>query len=233
MSHVTLEQSLPFAHRPAALTTPSSSGFLLSFEGSEGCGKSTQIRLLAERLRRQGRQVEVLREPGGTAIGEEIRHLLQHAKAGDGMTAEAELLLFAASRAQLVREKIRPLLESGYVVILDRFLDSTTVYQGVARGLELKCVEAINAFAIGDTKPHLTLLLDMECEMAWQRIHQEGRELDRMENQPLAFFQKVRDGYLALAKAAPERIAVIDAAQSAESIHQQICNLLEARGHAL
>ena len=113
----------------------SSNGFLLSFEGSEGCGKSTQIRLLAEHLRAAGQTVEVMREPGGTEVGEEIRHLLQHAKAGHTITPETELLLFAASRAQLVRQKVRPLLAAGVLVILDRFLDSTTVYQGIARGL--------------------------------------------------------------------------------------------------
>jgi dTMP kinase len=130
-------------------------GFLLSFEGSEGCGKSTQIRLLRERLEQSGRRVEVLREPGGTEIGESIRHLLQHSKEGAAMTPEAELLLFAASRAQIVREKIRPLLEAGVFVILDRFLDSTSVYQGHARGLPLDAVNAINRFAIGGTLPQL------------------------------------------------------------------------------
>jgi dTMP kinase len=208
-------------------------GFLLSFEGSEGCGKSTQIRLLAERLRAQGRQVEVLREPGGTAVGEEVRHLLQHAKAGDGMTAEAELLLFAASRAQLVREKIRPLLAAGSFVILDRFLDSTAVYQGVARGLPVESVKAINEFATGGTLPCATILLDMDAETAQQRIHAEGRALDRMENQPLAFFEKVRQGYLELARAEADRIAVVDAAQPPQVIHEQIWKLVEARCHAL
>ncbi|MDP1588134.1 MAG: dTMP kinase, partial [Prosthecobacter sp.] len=155
----------------------SNTGFLLSFEGSEGCGKSTQIRLLCERLEQSDRQVEVLREPGGTEIGESIRHLLQHAKEGHSMTPETELLLFAASRAQIVREKIRPLLDAGVFVILDRFLDSTTVYQGIARGLPLESVRAINAFAIGGTLPQLTHVLDMDSATAWQRIHQTGREL--------------------------------------------------------
>ncbi|MCW0221557.1 MAG: dTMP kinase, partial [Prosthecobacter sp.] len=175
------------------MNTPT--GFFLSFEGSEGCGKSTQIQLLKSRLEEGDEKVVILREPGGTSVGEEIRHLLQHAKAGEGMTAEAELLLFAASRAQIVREKIRPLLASGTVVILDRFLDSTTVYQGIARGLPLDSVRAINAFATGGTLPQLTLVLDMDPAIAHQRIHATGRELDRMESQPLAFFEKVRQGY--------------------------------------
>lgn len=206
-----------------------SAGFLLSFEGSEGCGKSTQIRLLRERLEKSGRRVEILREPGGTDIGEHIRHLLQHAKEGRSMTPEAELLLFAASRAQIVREKIRPLLESGTFVILDRFLDSTTVYQGHARGLPLESVRAINAFAIGDTLPQLTIVLDMDIHTAWQRIHATGRELDRMESQPLAFFEKVRQGYLQIAATEPERIQIIDASASPEGVHEAVWARLVAR----
>jgi len=199
---------------------------LLSFEGSEGCGKSTQIRLLKERLEKSGREVVVLREPGGTEIGESIRHLLQHAKEGHAMTTETELLLFAASRAQIVREKIRPLLEAGAFVILDRFLDSTTVYQGHARGLPLDAVNAINRFAIGGTLPRLTLLLDLDTQTAWQRIHATGRELDRMESQPPEFFEKVRQGYLQLAAAEPDRIKVIDASASPEEVHEVIWSLL-------
>lgn len=210
-----------------------SAGFLLSFEGSEGCGKSTQIRLLRERLEKAGRKVEVLREPGGTEVGESIRHLLQHAKEGHGMTAESELLLFAASRAQIVREKIRPLLASGAFVILDRFLDSTTVYQGHARGLPLESVRAINAFAIGGTLPHLTIVLDMDTQTAWQRIHATGRELDRMESQPPAFFEKVRQGYLDIASAEPERIVVVDASREASQVHDDIWNLVISRSHAV
>lgn len=199
-----------------------SAGFLLSFEGSEGCGKSTQIALLRTRLEAAGRNVVVLREPGGTELGESIRHLLQHAKEGAAMTPETELLLFAASRAQLVREKIRPLLESGTFVILDRFLDSTTVYQGIARGLPLESVRAINHFAIGGTLPNLTLVLDMDSATAWQRIHQSGRELDRMESQPQSFFEKVRQGYLEVAQAEPQRIQVIDAGASPEAVHAAV-----------
>jgi dTMP kinase len=213
------------------VTAQAKPGFLLSFEGSEGCGKSTQIRLLCERLEAEGQPVEVLREPGGTAAGEQIRHLLQHAKEGDGLCAESELLLFAASRAQIVREKIRPLLAAGTFVILDRFLDSTTVYQGFARGLPLDSVHAINAFAIGGTLPDLTLLLDMDNATARDRIARSGRTLDRMENQPVAFFEKVRAGYLELARAEPQRIRVLQAAQSPEAVHADIWSLVQT--HAL
>jgi dTMP kinase len=210
-----------------------STGFLLSFEGSEGCGKSTQIRLLRERFEKVGRKVEVLREPGGTEIGESIRHLLQHAKEGHSMTSETELLLFAASRAQIVREKIRPLIESGVFVILDRFLDSTTVYQGIARGLPLESVRAINAFAIGGTLPQLTLVLDMDSATAWQRIHATGRELDRMESQPPEFFEKVRQGYLEVARAEPSRVKIIDASATSEVVHESIWRLLTDQNHAV
>jgi dTMP kinase len=210
-----------------------SAGFLLSFEGSEGCGKSTQIALLRARLEAAGRSVVVLREPGGTELGESIRHLLQHAKEGAAMTPETELLLFAASRAQLVREKIRPLLESGAFVILDRFLDSTTVYQGIARGLPLESVRAINHFAIGGTLPQLTLVLDMDSATAWQRIHQSGRELDRMESQPQSFFEKVRQGYLDVAQAEPARVKIIDASATPEAVHESIWQIITAQSHAV
>jgi dTMP kinase len=204
-------------------------GFLISFEGSEGCGKSTQITRLREHLEKSGREVLLLREPGGTKVGEHIRHLLQHEKEAANMTPEAELLLFAASRAQIVREKIRPALDRGAVVMLDRFLDSTTVYQGLARGLPMQSVRAINDFAVGGARPHLTIVLDMDATTAWNRIHATGRELDRMEDQPLEFFQKVRDGYLDLARAEPQRISVLDASQPIETIATEIIKLVEAR----
>jgi len=208
-------------------------GFLLTFEGSEGCGKSTQIQRLCARLESAGREVLLLREPGGTVVGELIRHLLQHEKEAAGMTPETELLLFAASRTQLVREKIQPALARGAVVILDRFLDSTTVYQGIARGLPMESVRAITDFAVGAMRPHLTLVLDLPCEIGQERIRTTGRELDRMESQPLAFFEKVRQGYLALAAQEPERIAVIDASLTIEQVEAQITTLVEGRLHAL
>lgn len=209
------------------------SGILISFEGSEGCGKSTQIQLLRSALEARGHQVELMREPGGTAIGESIRHLLQHAPEGSSMAKETELLLFAASRAQLVRERVRPLLAAGTTVLLDRFLDSTTVYQGIARGLDLDCVAAINAFAVGETLPDVTFLLDMDATTAHQRITHSGRDLDRIESQPLAFFEKVRAGYLKLAAEQPARICVLDATAPPPTIHHLIWELVSAKIHAL
>src|SRR5436189_1507497 len=134
-------------------------GLFITFEGTEGCGKSTQISLLAERLRALGRSVRTLREPGGTPIGEEIRHTLKHSQDNAAMTHEAELLLMNASRAQLVREVIRPALAAGEIVLCDRFYDSTTAYQGHGRQLDLKAVQAMIEFAVGETRPNLTLLL--------------------------------------------------------------------------
>jgi dTMP kinase len=144
-------------------------GLFISFEGTEGSGKSTQISLLAERLRSMGRSVRTLREPGGTPIGEEIRHTLKHSAANHAMTAEAELLLMNASRAQLVREVIRPALVAGEIVLCDRFYDSTTAYQGYGRQLDLGMVQTLIAVAVGPTRPDLTLLLLVPQEVSQQR----------------------------------------------------------------
>ncbi len=191
---------------------PSQTGFFISFEGSEGCGKSTQIRMLVEILRAAGHEPYLVREPGGTAIGETIRHLLQHSDEGRVMTPEAELLLFAASRAQLVREKILPALAAGRIVISDRFLDSTTVYQGVARNIPASEVERTNRFAAGPRLPDVTFLLDMDSSTALARLpRRPSDQPDRMEEEPPAFYEAVRQGYLELARAEPERIRVLDA----------------------
>ena len=198
-------------------------GKFISFEGSEGCGKSTQIRLFVDWLRGQGREVLLTREPGGTIIGEKIRHLLQHDQEAAALTPESELLLFAASRAQLVREVIRPALAAGVWVVADRFLDSTTVYQGVGRGLDLEAIRRINAFAVGEAMPDLTFLLDLDAATGHARaLAASGGQEDRMESQPLAFFESVCHGYLDLARAEPARIAVIDAAASVEEVHASL-----------
>src|SRR6266487_2372255 len=142
----------------------------ITFEGTEGGGKSTQIQILAQRLGAPGRPVRVLREPGGTPIGEEIRHTLKHSRANDAMTAEAELLLMNASRAQLVREIIRPALAQGEIIVCDRFYDSTTAYQGYGRKLDLEAVRRIIEVAVGDTRPDLTLLLDVPTGVSEERL---------------------------------------------------------------
>jgi len=206
-------------------------GFFITFEGSEACGKSTQIQLLADRFKQLNFQVTLTREPGGTPIGEEIRHLLQFSEANAAMTPEAELLLFTASRAQLVREVILPSLARGGTVIADRFFDSTTVYQGVARAIDPAKVKLINEFAVGECRPDITFVLDLDCEVARQRLagrKSPGVAKDRMEQEPLAFYEAVRQGYLNLAKAEPDRVKVIDAAGSIEAVHQEIWTRIES-----
>jgi dTMP kinase len=167
-------------------------GLFVTFEGSEGCGKSTQIRRLAAWLRESGHACLTTREPGGTPAGDRIRELLQHAPEGHGLVPEAELFLFGASRAQLVRETIRPALERGEVVVSDRFHDSTEVYQGVARRLPRDMTRTVNGFAVGDTLPDITFLLDMDAAEAHRRLAERNRPADRMESEPLSFYQAVR-----------------------------------------
>lgn len=199
-------------------------GIFISFEGSEGCGKSTQISFLKEFLETLGRQVIVTREPGGTIAGEKIRELLQFTPEVENMTDETELLLFAASRAQLVREVIQPALDDGICVIADRFLDSTTVYQGIGRGLDTTSVSQINGFAVGKTTPDWTILLDMDAAEGHSRaIAARGAaQKDRIEDQPLEFFEKVRAGYLELAESNPDRIECFDASQTIEDLANSI-----------
>ena len=204
-------------------------GLFITFEGGEGCGKSTQIAALKARLEAIGKTVVQTREPGGTALGESVRSLLQHDDAGQGMSPEAELLLFAASRAQHVRELIAPAIAQGQIVLCDRFLDSTTVYQGVARAIDSKKVDTINQFAIGDTKPDLTILIDLPPEIGLARVHARSEgQLDRMENEAIEFFQAVRQGYLDLAKSEPKRFLVLDGSQTVEELETQIWQKVEA-----
>lgn len=202
-------------------------GRFITFEGSEGCGKTTQIKRLSERLQEEGHEILLTREPGGTEAGEKIRHLLQHAPEGEGLTAEAEVLLFTASRAQLVREQIMPAIERGVYVIADRFLDSTTVYQGVARGLDANAVAAINRFAVGECMPDVTFLLDLDVNEGRRRVKdRSGGDEDRMERETDDFFEKVRQGYLDLAEREPERFIVLDAMNAPEQIGREIWNCL-------
>ncbi len=192
-----------------------SRGLFITFEGTEGSGKSTQISLLAVRLREMGRVVRTLREPGGTPIGEEIRHTLKHSHANDAMTAEAELLLMNASRAQLVREVIRPALSVGEIVLCDRFYDSTTAYQGYGRQLDLKMVKAIIDVAVGETRPDLTLLLMVSSELSRQRLLARQSTMpfmrDRMEEADADFFSRVAAGYQKIAAAEPKRVRMLPA----------------------
>jgi dTMP kinase len=207
-------------------------GIFVSFEGSEGCGKSTQIARLAERLAAAGNEPLLTREPGGTGVGEAIRHLLQFDASGQGMSPETELLLFAASRAQLVREMIRPALDAGRIVLADRFLDSTTVYQGVARAIGPDDVATINRFAVGGAMPDVTFVFDLDRETARARLAERNRPnapKDRMESEPEAFYEAVREGYRQLAASLPERLVLVDARMDPGEITAVLHRELEAR----
>ena len=202
------------------------SGRFITFEGTEGCGKTTQIARLAERLRAIGHMVKVLREPGGTPIGEEIRHTLKHSEQNHAMTAEAELLLMSASRAQLVREIIRPALAASEIVLCDRFYDSTTAYQGYGRGLDLKLIQIVTDFAVGDTRPDLTLLLDISADASQVRLASrqasQAAVRDRFEEAEAAFFERVAKGYQAIAVAEPKRVKHIEAGGTLEGVSAEI-----------
>ena len=201
-------------------------GKFITFEGGEGCGTTTHIKRIAAHLRESGRTVLVLREPGGTDVGEQIRQVLQYSNQSTKMVSETELLLFCASRAQLVREIIQPALAAGQIVIADRFFDSTTVYQGAGRQLDAAGVKFINEFAIGDCRPNRTLVIDLDPRIGLERAR--GRELfDRMENQSLDFYDRVRQGYLALAQHEPARVKIVDGNQSLATVEQKIWELLQ------
>jgi dTMP kinase len=200
----------------------------ITFEGSEGCGKTTQVQRLAARLEKLQIPILVTREPGGTPIGETIRELLQFASHNSGMTPETELLLFEASRSQLVREVIKPALERGMCVIADRFFDSTTVYQGAARKLDGEMVERLNAFAIGDCIPNVTFVLDIDAASAKLRM-QKPRRPDRMEQEPEEFYERVREAYRELAAREPKRVVLIDGARDEDEIEKQIWEKLCSR----
>ena len=201
----------------------------ITFEGSEGSGKSTQAERLAARVQRSCAPCVLTREPGGTPIGENIRELLQFAPLNSSMTPETELLLFEASRSQLVREVIKPALERGICVIADRFFDSTTVYQGAARRLDREMIERFNSFAVDDCVPDVTFVLDIDAATAESRMQKKPRKPDRMEQQPAEFYERVREGYRQIALHEPGRIVLIDSAQEADTIENEIWKTLCSR----
>jgi dTMP kinase len=198
----------------------------ISFEGIDFCGKSTQIDLLNDYLTEKNKKVEVVREPGSTEISDKVRAILLDKK-NDKMFGETELFLFSASRAQLVREKIRPYLEKGYFIISDRFHDSSTAYQGYGRGVPLETVEIIHQLAIGDTIPDLTFYMDVPVGVANERKKKQSKgKLDRIEQSDIDFYNKVRNGYLEIAKN-EDRIKIIDGTQAIEVIRNQIITEVE------
>jgi dTMP kinase len=198
----------------------------ISFEGIDFSGKSTQLELLKDYLVEHNKKVEILREPGGTEISEKIRNILLDTK-NLVMFAEAELLLFSASRAQLVREKIRPYLQRGIYVISDRFHDSSTAYQGYGRGVPLNIVNQVHDLAIGETIPELTFFIDIPVGIANERRKKKSKgKLDRIELSDIEFYNRVRSGYLEIARK-EERFKVIDGTQTIETIQNQIISELE------
>lgn len=195
----------------------------ISFEGIDFCGKSTQVELLKSYLEKNNHQVLIIREPGGTEISEKIRDILLDKK-NSKMTMESEIFLFSASRAQLVREKIKPFLDKGYFVISDRFHDSTTAYQGFGRGIALESVMHINRVAIDNVIPDITFFMDIPLEEADKRKKMRSEvDLDRIEVSNSSFYEKVIKGYKYLASV-EERFRVIDATKKVDEIHEIILN---------
>ncbi len=206
-------------------------GVFITFEGTEGSGKSTQIALLAEFLTSQGRTVMLTREPGGTLIGDQIRKVLLD-PANRTLDATAELLLYAASRAQHLKEVILPARDAGKIVLCDRFSDATLAYQGYGRGLDREMIRTLDRMVTGGMRPDLTLLLDIDTAAGLVRAHgrnsSSGLEGEaRFENEDAAFHTRVRQGYLALAEAEPDRIRVVDASRPPDQVQKAIREIVE------
>lgn len=208
-------------------STNTTNGLFISMEGPDGAGKSTQIELLKGYLESKGYEIVITREPGGTKISETIRQVILN-KEFNEMSPNTELLLYAAARAQLVEEVIRPALDSGKVVICDRFVESSVVYQGIARGLGIDTVYAVNEYALNGLRPQLTILLDLDGEEGIRRKKNQA-ELDRMEAESVEFHKHVAAGYRLLAELYPERIMRISATLPIEEIHDRIVAEVEHR----
>jgi dTMP kinase len=200
-------------------------GRFITFEGMDGCGKTTQLRLFAQFLREQGREVVETVEPGGTAIGQQIRRILLDPSSVE-IHARTELLLYFASRAQNVEQVIRPALAAGKVVLCDRFTDSTLVYQGCGRGLDTQIVRDLDRIACQGLKPDATVLIDIDLETSLHRARRRNERVgpaeSRIDEEGAAFHERVREGYLALVEAEPERIAVIDGRAGVQEVAQRI-----------
>jgi dTMP kinase len=207
-------------------------GKFITFEGIDGSGKTTQFRLLAERLRSQGRRVVETVEPGGTEIGRQIRSILLDAK-NTGLNSRAELLLYFASRAQNVAEVIRPALEEGAIVMCDRFTDSTLVYQGCGRGLGPDVVMALHRVACEDLMPALTVLIDIDLDESLARARgrntAEASSETRLDDESREFHAAVRDGYLALAAKEPERFVIVDGSAGIEEVSERVWKAVASR----
>lgn len=196
-------------------------GLFITFEGADGCGKTTQMNLLAEYLKKQGREVVLTREPGGKGLGEKIREILLNY---DGEVSDrCESFLFLADRAQNIDTIVNPAVDAGKIVLCDRHTDSSVAYQGYGRGLDIERINMLNNLATNGKKPDITFVFDIDTETSMKRV---GKEKDRMESAGVEFHTKVRNGYLEIAKKEPERIKVIDASKSIEEIHQEVLSYL-------
>lgn len=196
-------------------------GLFITFEGADGCGKTTQMNLLAEYLKKQGREVMLTREPGGKGLGEKIREILLNY---DGEVSDrCESFLFLADRAQNIDTIVNPAVDAGKIVLCDRHTDSSVAYQGYGRGLDIERINMLNNLATNGKKPDITFVFDIDTETSMKRV---GKEKDRMESAGFEFHTKVRNGYLEIAKKEPERIKVIDASKSIEEIHQEVLSYL-------
>ncbi len=203
-------------------------GMFVTFEGIDGCGKTTQLQLSYRFLTRQGYTVKRLREPGSTPIAEKIRRILLDKK--NSLGDITELLLYEAARAEITRREIVPLLADGQIVLCDRFYDSTTAYQGYGRGLDLRMVKQLHRVAVGDARPNLTLIFDVDLKTAAGRL---GPSRDRLESQPQAFHRRVRRGFLEIATAEPRRVKLIDARGTPEDVFDEVRVHLKRRLHRL
>jgi dTMP kinase len=199
----------------------------ITFEGIDGCGKSTQLRMLASELRLRGREVVATREPGGTPLGTRVRQLVLDTE--EQVDPLAELLLYAADRAQHVRALVRPALDSGHIVLSDRYADATVAYQGAGRGFPDAIVAEVVALATGGLMPDLTLIFDLPVDESQRRAHRrsdKGHQRDRLDAEDAAFHTRVRDAYQRIANAAPERVHVIDAAGSVQETQAQVMRIV-------
>lgn len=204
---------------PATNKTSERTGFFLVFEGGDGAGKTTQVKLAAEWFKKQGRKTLCTREPGGTQLGKTLRQQLLH---GDEITDRTEALLYAADRAQHITQIVRPALAKGVCVIQDRYIDSSVAYQGNGRMLGANKIKELNMWACDGLQPHLTVLLDLNADVAVKRMTLRGEATDRLEREGYAFHHRVREGFLQLAAADSEKYFVIDAEASAQHIHERV-----------
>lgn len=197
-------------------------GLFITFEGADGCGKTTQLNLIKEYLGEQGKDVLVTREPGAKGLGEHVRKILLNY---DGVVSDrCESFLFLADRAQNIDVIVNPAIQEGKIVLCDRHTDSTVAYQGYGRGLDIEEINMLNNLATGNKKPDLTLVFDVDIETSMQRV---GKEKDRMENAGDAFFNRVRQGYLEIAKNEPDRVKVVDSTKSIEDVHKDVVEIIK------